>query len=175
MILTCKLDVGYMGLFAVCKCIEWFAIICFLGVSIKLWQISFFWKIIHLLWCYIFAATKKYVMHEYLLWHTKIFIMYFLEKSGYLKILATVQVQFSSFSCVWLFATPWTIARQAFQSITNSQSLFKLMSIRLVIPSSHLILCHLLLLLPQVPPSIRVFSNESTLCMRWAKVLEFPL
>ena len=72
-----------------------------------------------------------------------------------------------SLSCVWLFATPWIAARQAFLSITNSQSLLKLMSIESVMPSSHLILCRPLLLLPPIPPSIRVFSNESTLCMRW--------
>ena len=61
---------------------------------------------------------------------------------------------------VRLFATPWTVARQAFLSITNSRSLLKLTSIESVMPSSHLILCHPLLLLPPIPPSIRVFSNE---------------
>ena len=65
-------------------------------------------------------------------------------------------------SCVRLFAIPWAAACQAFLSITNSQSLLKLMSIELVLPSNHLILCHPLLLLPPIPPSIRVFSNEST-------------
>ena len=79
-----------------------------------------------------------------------------------------------SLSRVWLSATPWTAACQASLSITNSQSSLKLMSIESVMPSSHLILCHHLLL-PPVPPSIRVFSNESTLCMRWPKVLEFQL
>ena len=64
-------------------------------------------------------------------------------------------------------------ARQASQSITNTQSLLKLMSIESVMPSSHLILCHPLLLLPPIPPSIRVFSNESTLCMRWTKYWSF--
>ena len=73
-----------------------------------------------------------------------------------------------SLTRVWLFATPWTAARQASLSITNSRSLPKLMSIESVIPSSHLILCRPLLL-PPVPPSIRVFSNESTLHMRWPK------
>ena len=68
-----------------------------------------------------------------------------------------------SLSCVWLFVTPWTAARQAFLSITNSWSLLKLMSIELVMPSSHLILCRLLLLLPSIFPSIRVFSKESFL------------
>ena len=66
-------------------------------------------------------------------------------------------------------ATPWSAARQASLSITNSRSLLKLMSIKSVMPSSHLILCRPLLLLPSIPPSIRVFSNESTLCMRWPK------
>ena len=66
-------------------------------------------------------------------------------------------------SRVQLFATPWTTARQASLSITNSRSLLKLMSIESVMPSSHLILCRPLLLLPPIPPSIRVFSNESTL------------
>ena len=68
-------------------------------------------------------------------------------------------------SCVRLFATPWTVARQASLSITNSQSLLKLMSIESVMPSSHLILCHPLLL-PSIFPSIRVFSNESVLHIR---------
>ena len=68
-----------------------------------------------------------------------------------------------------LFANPWTAARQASLSITNSQSSLKLMSIESVMPSSHLILCHPLLLLTPIPPSIRVFSNESTLRMRWPK------
>ena len=63
-------------------------------------------------------------------------------------------------------ATPWTAALQASLSITNSQSLFKLMSIELVMPSSHLILCHPLLFLPSIFPSVRVFSNESVLCIR---------
>ena len=72
-------------------------------------------------------------------------------------------------SCVRLFATPWFAARQASLSITNSRSSLKLMSIESVMPSNHLILCHPLLLLPPVPPSIRVFSNESTLCTRWPK------
>ena len=76
-------------------------------------------------------------------------------------------------SCVQLFATPWITARQASLSITNSQSSLKLMSIELVMPSSHLILCRPLLLLPPIPPSITVFSNESTLHMRWLKYWSF--
>ena len=84
--------------------------------------------------------------------------------------------QFSSvqsLSRVWLFATPWIAARQASLSITNSQSSLKLMSTELVMPSSHLILCHPLLLLPPIPSRIRVFSNESTLHMRWPKYCSF--
>ena len=84
-------------------------------------------------------------------------------------------LQFSSvqsLSPVQLFATPWTVACQASLSITNSRSLLKLMSIESVMPSSHLILCHRLLL-PSVSPSIRVFSNESALCIRWPKFWSF--
>ena len=93
-----------------------------------------------------------------------------------LVILLDFNVQFSSIQsliCVWLFATPWITACQASLSITNSQSSFKLMSIESVMPSSHLILCHLLLLLLPVPPSIRIFSSESTLHMRWRKYWSF--
>ena len=79
-----------------------------------------------------------------------------------------LSVQFSR-SVVSDFATPWTAARQAFLSITNSQSLLKLMSIQLLMPSNHLILCHPLLLLPSIFPSIRVFSDESALRIRWPK------
>ena len=78
-----------------------------------------------------------------------------------------------SLSHVWLFATPWISARQASLSITNSRSLLKLMSVKSVTPSNHLILCHPLLLLPLIPPSISIFSNESTLCIRWPKYWSF--
>ena len=78
-----------------------------------------------------------------------------------------------SLSCVWLFATPWIAARQASLSITNSQSSLRLTSVKSVMPSSHLILCHPLLLLPSIPPSITIFSNESTLRMRWPKYWSF--
>ena len=76
-------------------------------------------------------------------------------------------------SCVWLFATPWITACQASLSITNSRSSLRLTSIESMMPSSHLILSHPLLLLPRIPPSIRVFSNESTLRMRWPKYWSF--
>ena len=78
-----------------------------------------------------------------------------------------------SLSCVQLFATPWIAARQASLSITNSQNLPKLISIESVMPSSHLILCRPLLLPPSIPPSIRVFSNELALRMRWPKYWSF--
>ena len=78
-----------------------------------------------------------------------------------------------SLSHVRLFATPWTAARQASLSITNSWSLLKLMPIELVMPSNHLILCHPLLLLPSIFPSIRVFPNESSLRIRWPKYWSF--
>ena len=85
-------------------------------------------------------------------------------------------LQFSSvqsLSRVRLFATPWIAARQASLSISNSQSSLRLMSIESVMPSSHLILCCPLLLLPPIPPSIKVFSNESNLRMRWPKYWGF--
>ena len=85
-------------------------------------------------------------------------------------------LQFSSvqwLSRVQFFATSWIAARQASLSITNSRSSFRLMSIESVMPSSHLVLCRPLLLLPPIPPSIRVFSSESALCMRWPKYWSF--
>ena len=78
-----------------------------------------------------------------------------------------------SLSCVQFFLTPWTAAHQASLSITNSPSLLKLMSIESVMPSNHLILCRPLLLLPSIFPSIRVFSNESALHIRWPKYWSF--
>ena len=84
--------------------------------------------------------------------------------------------QFSSvqsLSRVQLFATPWITAHQDSLSITNCQGLLKPMSIESVMPSSHLIICRPLLLLPPIPPSIRIFSNESTLHMRWTKYWSF--
>ena len=94
--------------------------------------------------------------------------------------LVSEEVNFSiTFSSVqslshgWLFATPWTAVRQAFLSITNSQTLLKLMSIESVMPSNHLIFCHPLLLPPSIFPTIRVFSNESVLHIRWANYWSF--
>ena len=90
----------------------------------------------------------------------------------YLLLFVFSSVQFSR-SVVSDSATPWIAARQASLSITNYRSLLKLMSINAVMPSSHLILCRPLLLLPPIPPSIRVSSNESTLHMRWPKYWSF--
>ena len=94
------------------------------------------------------------------------------------KVFSHSSVQFSSvqlLSRVRLFAIPWIAARQASLPITNSQSLPKLMCIESVMPSSHFILCRPLLLPPPIPPSIRVFSNESTLRIRWPKYWSFGL
>ena len=93
----------------------------------------------------------------------------FIECHFYILAFSSVQ----SLSSVQLFVTPWIAASQASLSITNSQSSLRLMSIELVMSSSHLILCHPLLLLPPIPPSIRGFSNKSTLCMRWPKYWSF--
>ena len=94
------------------------------------------------------------------------------------QLVALSSVQFSSvqsLSRVWLFATPWIAVHQASLSTTNSQSSLRFTSIESVMPSSHLILSRPLLLLPPIPPSIKVFSNESTLHMRWPKYWSFSL
>ena len=85
----------------------------------------------------------------------------------------TLASQFSHSIMYWLLVTPWTAAHKASLSITISQSLFKLMPIESVMPSNHLVLCHPLLLLPSILPSIRAFSNESALCIRWPKYWSF--
>ena len=96
------------------------------------------------------------------------FVIFFLTKKHFWWF-SSVQ----SLSHVWLFVTPWIAAHQASLSITNPWSLLKLMPIELVMPSSHFILYRSLLLLPPIPPRIRVFFNESTLCMRWLKYWSF--
>ena len=107
-----------------------------------------------------------------LLWDNPLYI--FLKQFFFFFDWGSVQFRsVQSLSRVWLFATPWITARQASLSINNSWSLFKLMSIESVMPSSHLILCCPLLLLPPIAPSIRIFSNESTLCMRGPKYWSF--
>ena len=110
--------------------------------------------------------------------HTSNLEYFLLKNMFYLTISSLyLHLQFSSvqlLSRVQLFATPWITAHQASLSITNTRSSLKLMSVASVMPSSHLILCPLLLL-PPIPPSIRVFSNESSLCMRWPKYWSFSL
>ena len=99
-----------------------------------------------------------------------------MRNAGLYEAQAGIKVQFSSvqsLSRVQLFATPWTIARQASLSIIDSWSLLKLPSSELVMPSNHLILCHPFLLLPSIFPSIRVFPNESALHIRWPKYWSF--
>ena len=99
-----------------------------------------------------------------------------LSSTWHLFFFSFISFQFSSvqlLSPVWLFATPWTVAHQASLSISNCWSLPKPISIESVMPSNHLILCHPLLLLPSIFPSIRVFSNESALCLRWPKYWSF--
>ena len=94
--------------------------------------------------------------------------------SLFLTLSKSIQISsVQSLSRVRLFATPWTAAHQAFLSIANSRSLLKLMFIELVMPLNHLILCCLLLLMPSIFPSIRVFSNESVLRIRWPKYWDF--
>ena len=92
------------------------------------------------------------------------------------NILIPIQlISVQSLSHVQLFANPWTVAHHASLSITNSQSLLKLMSIESEMPSNYLIPCHPLLLLPSIFPSIWVFSNESVLCIRWPKYWSFSI
>ena len=115
-------------------------------------------------------------------WRSKSKLIAFTKLIVYLERLSRVSsselgaFQFSSvqLSCVWLFVTPWTAARQASLCI-NSQSSPKFRSIDSVMPSNHLILCHPLLLLPSIFPSIRVFSDESVFCIRWPKYWSFSL
>ena len=120
------------------------------------------------------TQTETKTSHVQIIWYY--FIKYIKHKQKYavltrenLVLLSSVQ----SFSLVRLFATPWIAACQASLSITNSRSSLRLTSIESVMPSSHLILCRPLLFLPPIPPSIRVFSNESTLRMRWPKYWSF--
>ena len=86
-----------------------------------------------------------------------------------------LQFSVQSLSCVQLFVTPWTAACQVSLSVTNSWSLLKLMSVESVMPTNHLILCHPLLCLPAIFPSIRVFSHESVLCIRWPEYWSFSI
>ena len=113
-------------------------------------------------------ALEPWTQLSYLMWESRLLkILFWI--CHWEKVFSSVQ----SLSCVPLFVTPWTSARQASLSITNSQSLLKLISIELVMPSNHLILCRPLLLPHSIFPSIRVFSNESVLHIRWPKYQSF--
>ena len=122
---------------------DWAGILFFFFLVSHFFKFIFYWRIIAIQNFVVFCWTSTWISHQF----------------------SSVQ----SFSRVWLFATPWITARQASLSITNSWSLPKLTSIESVMPSSHLILCHPLLLLP----NIRVFSSEPALHMRWPKYWEF--
>ena len=115
---------------------------------------------------YLTNVMIKYARHK---WIPS--VLFHLNKTDKANLCCCKSVQ--SLSHVWLFATPWIAACQASLSITNSQSSLRLTSIESVMPSSHLILCHPLLLLPPIPPSIKAFSSESTLRMRWPKYWSF--
>ena len=107
-----------------------------------------------------------YNIYKYIYIYRHTVLLPYLQGIGSKTLLPSVQFSsVQSHSCVWLFVTPRIAARQASLSITNSWNLTKLMSIESVMTSNHLLLCHPLLLLPPLPPSIRVFSNESTLRM----------
>ena len=114
-------------------------------------------------------TNKMWYIKQYYLAFQRDEILYMLQHGWIQEAFSSVQL----LSCVWLSATPWIAACQASLSITDSRNLPKLMSIESVMPSSHLILCRPLLLLPPIPPSIRVFSNKSTLLMRWPKYWSF--
>ena len=136
--------------------------------------------------CYAEIQEEKHVFHcnqIYSLWKIKLFNTVFALSITFCQslqcafywgaLLRFISQSVQSLSCVRLFATPWIAAHQASLSITNSQSSHRLTSIESVMPSSHLILCRPLVLLSPIPPSIRVFANESTLRMRWPKYWSF--
>ena len=123
--------------------------------------------------CWRDCGEKGMLLHCW--WECKLIQPLWKTVWGFLKKLGIKPPSVQSLSCFWLCATLWTAVCQASLSITNSWSLLKLMSIEPVMPSNHLILCHPLLLLPSIFPSIRVFPNESVLLTQLAKVLEFQL
>ena len=131
----------------------------------------FVWQAARALWPDVLSPLwiQSFVLHSRLLLCESWCQM--LRGQGFLGTFQFSSVQ--SLSHVRLFASPWTAARQASLSITNSRSLLRLMSIESVIPSNHLILCHPLLLLPSIFPSIRVFSSDSVLCIRWPEYCSF--
>ena len=123
---------------------------------------------------------KKCTSHEHgSSWQPEYVIGHFIfirgkKKQNTNEVCVILSVVVQSHSHVWLFATPWTAARQAYLSMTNSRNSPKLMCIELVMPSSHLILCRPILLLPSIFPSIRVFSNQ-VLHVRWPKCWSYSL
>ena len=132
------------------------------------------WKTKHLV-----ASSHMHCnTHSELLYSLTIFIIkgncVCIPMAAFEVVIPNYSFQFS-LSCVQLFATLWSAAHQDSLSITNSRSLLKPMSIVAVMPSNRLILCHLLLLLPSIFPSIRVFSNELVLCIRWPKYWSFSI
>ena len=130
-------------------------------------------------WSFIFSISPQWILDLHI--YSVEFLLFnrFVSSDGVEEDFLWLQEQSDTFSSVqslsrvWLFATPWIAACQASLSITNSQSSLRLTSIKSVMPSSHLILCRPLLLLPPIPPSIRVFSNELTLRMRWPNYWSF--
>ena len=131
-------------------------------------------------WLEIFLLNGSFSDINSIIFLWPVMAQWYLSSDSYIITRVKYVYQFSksissvqSLSRVQLFATPWTPAHQASLSITNSRSLHKLLSIELVMPSNHLILCAPFLLLPSIFPSIKVFSNESTLRMRWPKYWSF--
>jgi len=128
---------------------------------------------------FMFLKIYDFIYYDFMGFFMWTILKVFIESAIILLLFSYILVfwpQFSSvqlLSCVRLFATPWTAAHQASLSITNSRSLLKLMSHESVMPSNYLILCHPLLLLPSIFPSIRIFSNESVLHIRWPKYWNF--
>ena len=125
------------------------------------------------LFCFLYCMISKWLNQNLVSFGSPFYIS---SRWGSRSLISLCEVQFGSLqllSHVCLFVTPWTAARQASLSITNSRSLLKLMSIESVMPSNYLILCRPLLLLPSIFPSIRVFSNESVLLIRWPKFWSF--
>ena len=123
-----------------------------------------------------FRKISRFLGHFREIPHFEVLLLHL--KTTSLDLTQILSVQFSSIhllSWVWLFATPWTVAHQASLSVTHSQSLLKLMFTESVMPSNHFILCRSLLLPHSIFPSIRLFSNESVLCIRWPKYWSFSL
>ena len=125
-------------------------------------------------------STTVYILDCHYMWHHLFCLIPHLQllpklETSFVLSPLPLDVVVQSLSYVHLFATPWTAARQASLSLTISQSLLNLMSIESVLPSSHLIFCHPLLLPPSILPNIRIFSNESALCIRWPNYWSFSI